>query len=53
MGISEKSPKESHVDQLLTKGFNLAKTRLAGGSWRTHFAGKEIFHDIGSRICNR
>ena len=44
---------ESHIDQLLADGFTLAQGQLNDGSWRTHFAGKEIFRDIGSRICDR
>jgi hypothetical protein len=44
---------ESHIDQLLADGFTLAQSQLNDGSWRTHFAGMEIFRDIGSRICDR
>ncbi|MGA7500188.1 MAG: hypothetical protein WBX00_25945 [Isosphaeraceae bacterium] len=44
---------ESHIDQLLADGFTLAQSQLNDGSWRAHFAGKEIFRDIGSRMCDR
>lgn len=30
-----------------------ATERLESGEWRTDFAGKEIFRDIGSRIFDR
>ena len=43
----------SEIDQLLNESFKIARDGLADGSWRTDFAGKEIFHDIGSRICDR
>jgi hypothetical protein len=26
---------------------------LNGDAWKTDFAGKEIVHDVGSRICDR
>ncbi len=45
--------RKSDVSRLLSKNFTKAQKRLADGGWRTDFAGKEIFHDIGSRICDR
>jgi hypothetical protein len=30
-----------------------AQANLADGTWRVEFAGKEIYHDVGSRICDR
>ncbi len=45
--------KATDIDQLLASRFIDAQRSLADGSWRSEFAGKEIFHDIGSRICNR
>jgi hypothetical protein len=45
--------RESDIDRLLNEGFETAQGRLEDRSWRIEFAGKEIFHDIGSRICDR
>jgi len=41
------------VDQLLADGYAIAQSQLQDGTWREQFAGKEIFRDIGSRICDR
>jgi hypothetical protein len=44
---------ESDVRQLLSAAHAKAQSNLADGSWRGEFAGKEIYRDIGSRICDR
>jgi hypothetical protein len=44
---------QSDVDQLLADGYALAQNQLQDGTWLEQFAGKEIFRDIGSRICDR
>ncbi len=44
---------ESDVGKLLSAAHRLASFQLKRGSWREDFAGKEIYHDVGSRICNR
>jgi len=41
------------IDQLLEDGHARAQSQLQDGTWREHFAGKEILRDIGSRICDR
>jgi hypothetical protein len=41
------------VGRLLQEGHRQAEWRLADGTWRSEFAGKEIFRDVGSRICDR
>jgi hypothetical protein len=41
------------VDLLLANEHALAQNQLRDGSWREYFAGKEIFRDIGSRMCDR
>ena len=45
--------KAPDIDQLLNDSYQDARTRLNDGSWRIDFAGKEIFHDVGSRIFDR
>jgi hypothetical protein len=45
--------KASDVDQLLNDRYQEAQNRLDDGSWRIEFAGKEIFHEVGSRIFDR
>jgi hypothetical protein len=44
---------ESDVKKLLSAANRLARFQLNRGSWRTEYAGKEIYRDIGSRICDR
>jgi hypothetical protein len=44
---------ESDIRNLLTKAHGVAQSNLADGTWRALFAGKEIYHDVGSRICDR
>jgi hypothetical protein len=44
---------QADVRQLLTAARLTAQSNLANGTWRQEFAGKEIYRDIGSRICNR
>lgn len=44
---------QADVRQLLRQAHATAVGRLADGSWRHEFAGKEIFRDLGSRICDR
>lgn len=44
---------EADIHQLLADAHRAADQSLADGSWRTEFAGKEIFRHIGSRICDR
>lgn len=43
---------EADIHQLLDEAYQKAEDALANGSWRTEFAGKEIFHHVGSRICD-
>jgi len=45
--------KESDIDQLLNDRYQEAQNRLKDGTWRIEFAGKEIFHETGSRIFDR
>jgi len=42
----------SDVRKLLEAGYQQARERIADGTWRSEFAGKEILSDIGSRICD-
>jgi len=44
---------EANIHQLLTNSHVSANQSLADGRWKTEFAGKEILHDVGSRICDR
>jgi hypothetical protein len=41
------------VHQLLSDAHNRASQSLADGNWKVEFAGKEILHDVSSRICHR
>lgn len=43
----------NHVSQLLNEKHAAANVWLADGTWRREFSGKEIFRDLGSRICDR
>ncbi len=43
---------EADVHQLLSVAHIAANQSLADGRWRDDFAGKEILHDLGSRICD-
>ncbi len=40
------------VHQLLVDAHRAAEQSLGDGRWRTEFAGKEILHDVRSRICH-
>jgi hypothetical protein len=44
---------EPDVRQLLSDAHAKATQSLSDGRWKNEFAGKEILHDVGSRICNR
>lgn len=44
---------ETDIVGLLNDGFQDCQARLDDGRWRSDFAGKEIFRDIGSRIFDR
>jgi hypothetical protein len=44
---------QEDVRQILDVAHQNAQSHLTDGNWRIEFAGKEIYHDIGSRICNR
>jgi hypothetical protein len=41
------------VRRLLVGAHQEAQIQLADGTWRQQFAGKEIYRDVGSRICDR
>ncbi|HWE37167.1 MAG TPA: hypothetical protein VG406_11425 [Isosphaeraceae bacterium] len=41
------------VHSLLSEAHANARGRITDGDWRWEFAGKEIFRDVESRICNR
>jgi hypothetical protein len=41
------------VHQLLSDAYLAASNALSDGTWKAEFAGKEIIHDVGSRICDR
>jgi len=41
------------IEQLLTASHSQALQQIQDATWRVDFAGKEVFHDIGSRICDR
>ena len=41
------------VRQLLAEAHREAQSHLSNGNWRIEFAGKEIYRDVGSRICDR
>jgi hypothetical protein len=43
---------EADVHQLLSNAHVAANQSLADGRWKDEFAGKEIFHDVGSHICH-
>jgi hypothetical protein len=60
LGAMTAKTKVQDIDRLLAASFDKAQRRLANNSWRSHFAGKEILsagkeilHDIGSRLCDR
>ncbi len=40
------------VRDLLADAHLRAQSQLSDGTWRTEFAGKEIYRDVGSRICD-
>jgi hypothetical protein len=40
------------VHQLLSDAHSRASQSLTDGSWKVEFAGKEILHDVSSRICH-
>jgi hypothetical protein len=44
---------EPEIRQLLAQAHTAALAQLAADRWRSEFAGKEIFRDVGSRICDR
>ena len=44
---------QEDVRQLLDVAHHNARSHLTDGNWRIEFAGKEIYRDVGSRICNR
>uniref|UniRef100_UPI0013EA21D6 DUF4435 domain-containing protein n=1 Tax=Aquisphaera insulae TaxID=2712864 RepID=UPI0013EA21D6 len=44
---------ESEIEKLLQEKHGVAQESLANGTWRQDFAGKEIFRDACSRICDR
>ncbi len=41
------------IEQLLTASHAQALQQIQDSTWRVEFAGKEVFHDIGSRICDQ
>jgi hypothetical protein len=41
------------IHKRLSAAHTDAAAALSDGSWKTEFAGKEIIHDVGSRICDR
>jgi hypothetical protein len=43
---------EADVHQLLSDHHLTATQSLVDGRWKAEFAGKDIFHDVGSRICH-
>ncbi len=43
---------EAEIHHLLSDAHLAANQSLSDGRWKTEFAGKEIFHDVGSRICD-
>jgi hypothetical protein len=45
--------RQEDVRRLLADAHREAESQLSDGTWRTEFAGKEIYHDVGSRICDR
>jgi hypothetical protein len=55
LDLSDKSARttESDVRDLLAAAHSVAQSNLADGTWRTAFAGREIYHHVGSQICNR
>jgi hypothetical protein len=44
---------EPDVRRLLNHGQAIAFSSLNDDTWRVEFAGKEIYRDVGSRICDR
>jgi hypothetical protein len=44
---------EADVHALLSDNYVAATTRLADGSWRQDFAGKEILRDVAGWFCDR
>jgi hypothetical protein len=44
---------EADVHQLLSAAHSQVTQSLCDGSWKIVFAGKEILHDVSSRICDR
>ncbi len=43
---------EAEIHRLLSEAHLAANQSLSDGRWKTEFAGKEILHDVGSRICD-
>jgi hypothetical protein len=41
------------IRRLLADMHQEAQSQLSDGCWRTEFAGKEIYRDVGSQICDR
>jgi hypothetical protein len=44
---------QQDVADLLSDAHQSARSQLVDGSWRTHYAGKEVYHDVASRICDQ
>lgn len=44
---------EPDVRQLLAEAYTNASACVSSGRWRVEFAGKEVYRDIGSRICDQ
>jgi hypothetical protein len=44
---------QQDVSLLLSGAYQDAQSQLSDGSWSTEFAGKEIYRDVGSRVCDR
>ena len=53
--LSQEAARTSPEDvrQLLDVAHQNAQSHLTDGNWRIEFAGKKIYHDVGSRICDR
>lgn len=52
LSVEARRSEEPEIRRLVAEQYVIARDQVANGAWRTEFAGKEILHDIGSRIVD-